>query len=161
MASEGRIMAHQSRPDDGTNGIPLNVDEFRRIPVREVAALLPNTEAAISAWEEMQSAATDVNNPRILQGEEGARILDTHGTEHGLKARLQRLWQNIGNLENDLAVYGEGLRKGKALLSVGCSREVARDLAQVFEHHGGSAIIYFDRYSAARLSGPYSAESLD
>jgi hypothetical protein len=155
------MMAEPSRPDDGTSGIPLNVDEFRRIPVREVAALFPSTEAAVSAWNEMQSAATSVTKPRILQGEEGARILDTHGTEHGLKARLQRLWQNIGNLENDLAVYGEGLRKGEALLSVGCSRDVARELAQVIEQHGGSAIIYFDRYSAARLSGPYSAESLD
>jgi hypothetical protein len=154
-------MAEPSRPDDGSNGIPLNVDEFRRIPVREIAALFPNIEAAISAWNETHLVAADAAKPRILQGEEGARILDTHGTEHGLKARLQRLWQNIGNLENDLAIYGEGLRKGKALLSVGCSRDVARDLAQVFEQHGASAIIYFDRYSAARLSGPYSAESLD
>jgi hypothetical protein len=154
-------MAEPSRPDDRTNGIPLNVDEFRRIPVREVAALLPNTEAAISTWNEMQSVVPDVTKPRILQGEEGARILDTLGTDHGSKAHLQRLWQNIGNLENDLAVYGEGLRKGEALLSVGCPREVARDLARVIEQHGGSAIIYFDRFSAERLSGPYSAESLD
>jgi hypothetical protein len=154
-------VAEPSRPDDGTNGIPVNVDEFRHIPVREITALFPTTEAAISAWNESHLVAANVTKPRILQGQEGARILDTHGTEHGLKARLQRLWQNIGNLENDLAIYGEGLRKGEALLSVGCSRNAAHDLAQLFEQHGAFAIIYFDRFSAARLSGPYSAESLD
>jgi hypothetical protein len=147
----------ERRVDDEPTIPPTNVDHFRRIPRKEITALLPSKEDALAGWRDLALSGIDVAKPRLLEGAEGARIFDEHGSNHGLKARLERLWQNLGNLENDLAVYGEGLRDGKALLSVGCSPSVARGAARVLQVHGGHAMLYFGKYSAEQLSGPYSS----
>jgi hypothetical protein len=134
---------------------PTNVDYFRRIPRREITALLPSQESAVSAWSDVIRSGIKVSRPRILQGVQGVRILDVRGTKHGRAARLWRIWQNLGTLENAFAVYSEGLSKGKALLSVACSRDVAGDVAQMFQARGGTAMMYFGRDSSELLSGPY------
>jgi hypothetical protein len=149
------MTASEPHADDALTVPPSNIDHFRRIPKREITALLPSKEDALAGWRDLMLSHMDVTRPRILEGAEGARIFDEHGAYHGLKARLQRLWQTLGNLENDLAVYGEGLRDGKALLSVGCPPSVVLEAARVLQTHGGHAMLYFGRYSAERLSGPY------
>ena len=92
---------------------PSNVDIFRHKPVHEVSALLPDEQGAVAACQALHSAGIDVAEVQILRGEEGARILDKHGTEHGYAARLVRVLQNLGIDENALDVYDEGLRKGR------------------------------------------------
>jgi hypothetical protein len=54
----------------------------------------------------------------ILRGEQGARILDAHGRHHGLRARIVRVFQQIGYDENTLAIYDEALGHGELVPDV-------------------------------------------
>jgi hypothetical protein len=133
---------------------PINVDIFRHKPVHEVSALLPEEQGTVAACQALHSADIDVAQVQILRGEEGARILDKHGTEHGYAARLVRVLQNLGIDENALDVYDEGLRKGETLITIPCERASARDIAYLLQPHGGHAMIYWGRGTRELLSAP-------
>jgi hypothetical protein len=132
---------------------PRNIDLFRHKPIGEVSALLPD-ENVTAACQALSEAGFDLAGSQLLQGEEGARILDKHGTEHGYAARLVRLLQNLGIDENALDVYDEGLRRGEALITVPCPQESARSLAVLLHPHGGHAIIDWGRGTRELLSAP-------
>jgi hypothetical protein len=133
---------------------PSNVDIFRHKPVNEVSALLPNEQSTVAACEYLYDAGFDVTRVQILRGEEGARILDKHGTQHGYAARLVRILQNLGIDENALDVYDEALRNGETLITIPCASESARDLAYLLRPHGGHAMIYWGKGTRELLSAP-------
>src|SRR3954468_21583305 len=74
----------------------VNVDHFIHRPVAAVTALLPDRQSVESALGDLQSAGFDAEHARILDGEEGARILDRTGTEHGFRTEFVRALQSLG-----------------------------------------------------------------
>ena len=70
-----------------TEGPSINVDEFRRRPVNEIVAILPNKGAVKAAIKDLETANVDVSTIRVLHGEKGVQILDPTGAE-GLGTRL-------------------------------------------------------------------------
>jgi hypothetical protein len=91
-----------------TEGPMTNVDEFRHRPVNELAALLPDKQAAKAAIEDLQTANVDISTVRVLHGEEGADILDPTGAEHGYATRIVRWLQTRGCDRSILDVCEEG-----------------------------------------------------
>lgn len=132
----------------------INVDEFRHRPVHELAALLPDEQSVKSALNDLGSANVVAGQVRVLHGEEGARILDPTGAEHGFWPRFLRTLQRMGYDESILAVYDEGLRSGEALVTVPCDPENRYEIGRTLRGHGGHAIIYFGRGRAETLTGP-------
>ncbi len=133
---------------------PLNVDEFRHRPVHELAALLPDRESVELAVSDLRSAGVDTQQVRILYGEEGARILDRTGAEHGILTQVVRTLQNLGYDQSILAVYDGGLRSGEALMTVPCPAERRYDIGNALRARGGHGIIYFGAGTAETLSAP-------
>jgi hypothetical protein len=133
---------------------PRNVDVFRHKPVEELSALLPTERVAAAVCRDLITVGYDVAQMQILSGEEGARILDKRGLEHGYRARLVRVLQNLGIDENALDVYDEGLRSGETLITIPCASESARDLAYLLQPHGAHAMIYWGKGTRELLSGP-------
>lgn len=134
-------------------GPSVNVDPFRR-PVHEVAALLPDRRAVDRALHDLGAADIDVSEVRILHGDEGARILDHTGAEHGVATRLVRFLQNLGYTQSILAVYDEGLRKHEALISIPCRADRRYAVGKLLQGQGGHAIIYFGPGTAETLTPP-------
>lgn len=134
----------------------INVGQFRARPVGEVAALLPNTARAASAYADLAAAGIDVSQVQVLSGEVGVRIFDRDGTEHGYWSRLRRSFQNLTDDENVLDVYDEGLRKGESLLTIPTesSTHATRTVAKVLQHHGAHAMAYFGHTFFETLSAP-------
>lgn len=128
-----------------------NVDVFRHKPVQEVSALL-STERADGVYKDLDNAGYDLSQVQVLQGEEGARILDKRGTEHGYCARLVRVLQRLGIDENVLDVYDEALRDGETLITIPCVRGSRRELAHLLEPHGAHGMIYWGRGTRELLS---------
>lgn len=128
-----------------------NVDRFRHRPVHEVAALLPSEHSAGQALQAVQDAGIAVTEARILYGPEGVRILDINGAEHGYATRVIRALQKIGYDQNLLAIYDEGLRKGDALLTVGCKHEDALPVAAILATYGGHGMVWFGKGLAEQL----------
>lgn len=132
----------------------VNVDHFIHRPVAAVTALLPDWQSVESALGDLQSAGFDAEHARILFGEEGARILDIAGTEHGFWHGLVRALQSLGYDQNILANYDGGLRSGQALVTVPCASEGRYEIGNVLRARGAHSIIYFGVGSAETLSGP-------
>ena len=132
----------------------VNVDHFIHRPVAAVTALLPDRQSVESALGDLQSAGFDAEHARILLGEEGARILDRAGVEHGFWAGLVRALQSLGYDQNILAVYDEGLRSGQALVTVPCAPVSRYAVGNEMRARGAHAIIYFGAGTAETLSGP-------
>lgn len=134
--------------------VAINVDDFRRHPVHEVVALLPGKGEAEAVCDDLDGSGLEVRGAQILVGDEGVRILDTDGTEHGYAARLSRAMIHFGSGENVLHLHHDGLVHGEALLSVGCDREVADTVADLVRRRGGHAIGYFGRGTLEAMSPP-------
>jgi hypothetical protein len=132
----------------------INVDEFRHRPVNELAALLPDKQAADAAIKDLEAANVDISGVRVLHGEEGADILDPTGAEHGFATRIVRWLQTRGYDRNILDVYEEGLEKGEALITVPCALADSRHLARLIVRHGAHGIIYFGPGTAETLTAP-------
>jgi hypothetical protein len=132
----------------------VNVDHFIHRPVAAVTALLPDRQSVESALGDLQSAGFDADHARILDGEEGARILDRTGTEHGLRTEFVRAAQSLGYDQNILAVYDEGLRSGQALVTVPSAPVRRYEVGNVLRARGAHAIIYFGAGTSEALSGP-------
>jgi hypothetical protein len=132
----------------------VNVDNFIHRPVVAVTALLPDRQSVESALADLQSAGFDAEHARILDGEEGARILDRAGAEHGFWHGLVRALQSLGYDQNILAVYDEGLRSGQALATVRCAPVRRYEVGNVLKARGARSIIYFGAGTAEALSGP-------
>jgi hypothetical protein len=134
--------------------VSINVDRFVRHPVREIVALLPQQSDAMAACDDLEDAAVDVRGAQLLVGDEGVRILDIDGSEHGYAARLSRVMAHIGSEENVLHLHNDGLVHGEVLLSVGCDREAAPAVADILRRRGGHAIAYFGRGTLEAMSPP-------
>ena len=133
---------------------PVNVDYFIHRPVTAVTALLPDLQSVESALSDLQFAGFEAEHARLLQGQEGARILDIMGTEHGFWRGLERAMQTLGYDQNILAIYDEGLRSGQALMTVPCASDVRYEIGNVLRACGAHAIIYFGVGTAETLSAP-------
>jgi hypothetical protein len=132
----------------------VNVDHFIHRPVAAVTALLPDRQSVESALGNLQAGSFDAEHARILDGEEGARILDIRGVEHGFWRGLVRAMQSLGYDQNILAVYDEGLRSGQALVTVPCAPVSRYEVGNGMRARGAHAITYFGVGTAEALSGP-------
>jgi hypothetical protein len=132
----------------------INVDEFRHRPVNELAALLPDKQAAKAAIEDLQIANVDISTVRVLHGEEGADILDPTGSEHGFATRIVRWLQTRDYDRNILDVYEEGLNNGEALITVPSAPTDSRRLGRLLLPHGAHGVIYFGPGTAETLTAP-------
>ena len=137
-----------------TEGPQDDADEFRHRPVNELAALLPDEPAVDAVMKDLQTAKVDVSTVRVLHGEEGARILDPTGAEHGFATRIVRWLQTRGYDRNILDVYEEALDNGEALITVPCAQADRRHLARLMLPHGAHGVIYFGPGTAETLTAP-------
>jgi hypothetical protein len=127
-----------------------NVDEFRTHPVYALSALMPDRDCAEKAVE--LSEADD--EPQVLHGDEGLRILDQRGDAHGLAARWHRLLQQWTYYEEILELYVEGIRRGEYLVVLSSPPERRHELARAVHKHGAHAIYYFGFNTLEEITAP-------
>lgn len=136
------------------SGYVVNVDHFVHRPVAAVTALLPDRPSLDSALGDLRAAGVDAETARVLLGEEGVRILDVTGAEHGFRTEFVRALQSLGYDQNILAVYDEGLRSGQVLMTIPCAHVRRHEVGAVLRAHGAHSIIYFGAATAEALSVP-------
>ena len=121
----------------------INVDHFYHRPTYHVVGLLTEQSEVPALSRELALAGVDVAAVEILCGEQGARILDTHGRYHGLRARIVRAFQQLGYDETTLAIYDEALRRGDLLLHVPARPQDSDRIAALLQRHGVHDMGYF------------------
>jgi hypothetical protein len=133
----------------------LNCDEPYWLHLSDaVIALVPNVELVDRVVTTLDVNGVDVSVVRILQGDEGARIFDRTGAEHGLRARLTRFVENLGYDQETLSLYDEGVRKGESIVAVPSGPRESAWLGRMLADHEGHSVFYFGNSSAVSLTGP-------
>jgi hypothetical protein len=94
------------------DGPRINRDDFVLFRKDAVAAILPDRshlQDCVAALREIDVALDEVS---VLQGEDGVRVLDMEGTEHGNWARLVRSFQKLGTAAGERENYHNALKRG-------------------------------------------------
>jgi hypothetical protein len=119
-------------------------DDFVLFRTDTVAAILPDRshlDDCVAALREVGVAGEEVS---VLQGEDGARVLDLEGTQHGNWARLVRSFQNLGTAANERVNYANALKRGCVAIFVPArNNEEADAFGRILAATGGRRILHF------------------
>lgn len=111
----------------------------------KVTAILPNgsKDDCVSA---LDRAKVDLSEVDFLDGDDGARILDFDGTEHGSWGRVVRSVQKLGTASNERENYASALGDGGLVVAVPVQDfDEARTVGRVLYDCEGRRILYFAR----------------
>src|SRR5215211_167106 len=129
-----------------------NEDRFYRYPMHRVVAIVDDNSQVDAALHELERAGMDVSSVHVLSGPEGARLLDSSGTGHGLRARLLRLAQ-WGAYEMDtLQAHARALNKGHHVVYVPArTDDDRRRVVDILRAAGGHYVLYFRTWSIEEI----------
>jgi hypothetical protein len=126
------------------DGPLVNRDDFVLFRKDAVAAILPDRshlQDCVAALREIDVALDEVS---VLQGEDGVRVLDMEGTEHGNWARLVRSFQKLGTAAGERENYHNALKRGCIVIFVPARNTGEADASsRVLAATGGRRILRF------------------
>jgi hypothetical protein len=129
-----------------------NQKRHYRYPMHRVVAVIDDDAGTEAALDALPEAGVDVAAVDVLSGPEGARLLDTTGTRHGLRGRLLRLVQQGAYEGNALQTHDEALRAGGNVIYVPVRGDDQRDrVVDILHAAGGRYVLYFRRWSVDLL----------
>ncbi len=135
----------------------LNYDEnFMLYPSQTLFALLNTEESVARVISSLQAHGVNIEEVRVLQGEEGRQILDAHGEESGILGKLVRAFENVSEVQRTYVKYvDQQLAAGAYAISVPVTDETKQDaVAEVFKTAHAHFIVYFGKASIVDVQVP-------
>jgi hypothetical protein len=100
---------------------------------------------------ELLAAGVPIDGIHMYCCRSGVEAFDAEGTRHGLRARINRVIQNLV-YEDQLVTIERNLTAGNAVIGVDVEDGSADRIADIFRRHGGHDIVHYGRFSWERLS---------
>ncbi|MDQ4148799.1 MAG: hypothetical protein M3164_02210 [Actinomycetota bacterium] len=126
--------------------------DFITAPVNRVTALMDSPDGVAAAVEELTQAGIDRDEIFVLSGQKGAERIDVSGRHHGLRGRIYRFVEQMGGLSEEVARAADHMAAGGLAISVPAKEEeIANNVADILEGHGGHEIIHHGRFHWDRL----------
>ena len=122
-------------------------------PVDRVVALLDGPDEAEAALEELVAAGFDRDQIFVLCGPKGAERLDVSGRHHGLRGRIYRLLERIGDERELLLRSRDHLAAGGLLMTVPADDTEKSTAADILGAHGGHGMAHFGKGHWEPLGG--------
>ena len=110
-----------------------------------VVALLDGPDEAHAALEELVGAGFARDRISVLCGPKGAERLDVSGRHHGLRGRIYRLIEWIGDERELLVRSGDHLAAGGLLIIVPVDDDQKSSAARILGAHGGHGMAHFGK----------------
>jgi hypothetical protein len=110
-----------------------------------VVAFLDEPAQAESALEELVAEGFDRDRIYVLCGQKGAERLDVSGREHGLRGRVYRLLEWMGDEKGILFRARDHLSGGGLVMSVPADEKQKAVAARILGSHGGHGMAHFGR----------------
>jgi len=114
-------------------------------PENRVIALLDGPDEAEAAIGELTAEGFERDQISVLCGPKGAERLDVSGRHHGLRGRIYRLVERIGDQRELLVRAGDHLAAGGLLLTVPADDSQKAAAARILGSHGGHDMAHFGR----------------
>ena len=121
------------------------VRELLRYPAHRVVGIIDSPTALQQALAALQRAGIAQEDIKVFSGEEGIRVIDPRGKQHGLLDRLIRVVQSFLSEEGEhMERYDEELRAGHYLVIVAADNRTKDRIAEILKQHGGHFMDYYD-----------------
>ena len=123
-----------------SNVVEINNEQaFTPDPMFKLMGIFEDSEAGVSAAEELSRKAFDADDIELFCGVPGAETYDFSGDEHGLGAKFMRAFRNITYDRIIMDRYQQALRDGHCVLMVHIHKTPRRDEAAAIMHRFGAA----------------------
>lgn len=120
-------------------------------PVDRVIAHLDTPEAVASAIDDLAAAGFDRDEIYVLCGKQGAERLDVSGSDHGLKGRIYRLLEWLGDEHEVLLTSEQHLTDGGLVIGVPADEDAMESASRILRESGGHEIYHFGKTDWQRL----------
>jgi hypothetical protein len=108
-------------------------------------ALGPGPDQLVAAVEDLVQAGFERTDIFVLAGPLGAERLDVTGRHHGLRGRIYRFIEHLGDEYEQLVVAAEHLKAGGLLVMVPADDDNKVAAARILKEHGGDRLIHFGK----------------
>lgn len=114
-------------------------------PTNRVRALVDDPDQVVAAVEDLVEAGFDRADIFVLAGPQGAERLDVTGRHHGLRGRIYRFIEHLGDEHEELVVAAEHLKAGGLLVMVPADDDNKDAAARILKSRGGDRLIHFGK----------------
>lgn len=139
--------------DDAASEFPEPPEGLLTAPENSVVAHIDDPEAAAAAIDALTGAGFDRDGIWVLCGEAGAERLDVSGRDHGLRGRIYRVVERIGDERELLVRAAEHLESGGLIVTVPADDDTKASAARILAGHGGHDMTHFGRGHWEPLGG--------
>lgn len=122
-----------------------------KAPVDRVIAHLDTPDAVTAAITELAAAGFDRDDIYVLCGKQGAERLDVSGSDHGLRGRIYRLLEWLGDEHEVLLASEEHLAAGGLVIGVPADEDDMETVSRIVRENGGHEIYHFGKTDWQRL----------
>lgn len=126
-------------------------NELITYPYDRVKALLDNPDDVVAAIEELVEAGFERESIFVLSGPRGAERLDITGQHHGLRGRIYRFVEQLGDVSEDLQRSADHLKAGGFGVTVPADDENMSKVAEILGRHGAHDMVHYGRWHHERL----------
>ena len=147
---EGGLVSDAS---DAAQTFPEPPDGLIIAPENRVLAQMEDPPAVAAAIDDLAEAGFDRDEIWVLCGPEGAERLDVTGRDHGLKGRIYRVVERIGDERDLLLSLEEHLSAGGLVVTVPADDETKASAARILGDHGGHDMAHFGKGHWERVGG--------
>jgi hypothetical protein len=110
-----------------------------------VVAFLDDPDEVEAAMEELVDKGFDHDRIYVLCGPKGAERLDVSGQHHGLRGRVYRLLEWMGDEKGILFRARDHLEAGGLVISVPADEGAKGEAARILGSHGAHGMAHFGR----------------
>ena len=139
-----------------------NEQAFTPDPLYKLMAIFEDSQAGVSAAEDLKTNGFDEADIELFCGVPGAETYDFSGDEHGLAAKFMRKFRNITFDRVIMERYETALRDGHCVLMVHIHKAVKKDEAAAIMHrHNSAQVDYFGLAMTQNLPNKEGGDAYD
>jgi hypothetical protein len=132
-------------PSDEGFEFPEPPDGLVKPTANSVIAFLDEPDQAEAAVQDLTAQGFDRDSIYVLCGPKGAERLDVSGRHHGLRGRVYRLLEWLGDEKGGLLRARDHLEAGGLVISVSADEGQRSTVARLLGSHGGHDMAHFGR----------------
>lgn len=130
---------------DEEGSFPEPPDGLLTAPENRVLAFLDTPDEVAAAIDDLAKSGFERDEIFVVCGPEGAERLDVSGEHHGLRGRIYRIMEWMGDERDLLLRSGDHLAAGGLVVTVPADEDSKPTAARILADHGGHEITHFGR----------------